>query len=38
MQRSSNKIGALATALAKAQSELANPETVRFRRCGRGYC
>jgi len=26
MQRSSNKIGALATALAKAQSELANPE------------
>src|SRR5260370_18300438 len=26
MQRSSTKIGALATALAKAQSELANPE------------
>lgn len=26
MQRSSNKIGTLATALAKAQSELANPE------------
>ncbi|MBR1154586.1 ERF family protein [Bradyrhizobium sp. JYMT SZCCT0428] len=26
MQRSSNKIGALATALSKAQSELANPE------------
>ena len=26
MQRSSNKIGALAAALAKAQSEIANPE------------
>src|SRR6476620_4371282 len=26
MQRSSNKIGALATALAKAQTEIANPE------------
>ncbi|MGY3408412.1 hypothetical protein ACVWZV_004525 [Bradyrhizobium sp. GM5.1] len=26
MQRSSNKIGALATALAKAQAEIANPE------------
>ena len=26
MQRSSTKIGAFATALAKAQSELANPE------------
>ena len=26
MQRSSTKIGALAAALAKAQSELANPE------------
>jgi hypothetical protein len=26
MQRSSTKIGTLATALAKAQSELANPE------------
>jgi hypothetical protein len=26
MQRSSTKIGALASALAKAQSELANPE------------
>ena len=26
MQRSSNKIGALATALAKAQVEIANPE------------
>src|SRR5260221_5178980 len=27
MQRSSNKIGALAAALAKAQSEITNPET-----------
>jgi hypothetical protein len=26
MQRSSNKIGALAAALAKAQAEIANPE------------
>ena len=26
MQRSSRKIGALATALAKAQAEIANPE------------
>ena len=26
MQRSSHKIGALATALAKAQAEIANPE------------
>ena len=26
MQRSSSKIGALATALAKAQAEIANPE------------
>jgi hypothetical protein len=26
MQRSSNKVGTLAAALAKAQSEIANPE------------
>ena len=26
MQRSSNKVGALAAALAKAQAEIANPE------------